>query len=101
MIRRPPRSTLFPYTTLFRSVLLTVLPHLADVPHEEESVDPHIKRQRRIDVLKFHQQKCIQTHEDYVEDETDKSHAIFGAQRLQGYRSMVANPAQHNGAESE
>src|SRR2546430_8534328 len=25
MIRRPPRSTLFPYTTLFRSVLLVVL----------------------------------------------------------------------------
>src|SRR2546422_7749383 len=24
MIRRPPRSTLFPYTTLFRSVLLDV-----------------------------------------------------------------------------
>src|SRR3712207_8712072 len=24
MIRRPPRSTLFPYTTLFRSTLLTV-----------------------------------------------------------------------------
>src|SRR2546429_6673477 len=24
MIRRPPRSTLFPYTTLFRSVLLKV-----------------------------------------------------------------------------
>src|SRR2546421_6201731 len=26
MIRRPPRSTLFPYTTLFRSTLLTVRP---------------------------------------------------------------------------
>src|SRR5258708_31091894 len=26
MIRRPPRSTLFPYTTLFRSVLLTQFP---------------------------------------------------------------------------
>src|SRR2546422_4462562 len=25
MIRRPPRSTLFPYTTLFRSLLLYVL----------------------------------------------------------------------------
>src|SRR2546422_4475065 len=25
MIRRPPRSTLFPYTTLFRSVALTAL----------------------------------------------------------------------------
>src|SRR2546430_13733865 len=24
MIRRPPRSTLFPYTTLFRSVTLTI-----------------------------------------------------------------------------
>src|SRR2546422_5106481 len=27
MIRRPPRSTLFPYTTLFRSVLNLVLAH--------------------------------------------------------------------------
>src|SRR5256885_12477920 len=26
MIRRPPRSTLFPYTTLFRSVELTLAP---------------------------------------------------------------------------
>src|SRR2546428_3960097 len=26
MIRRPPRSTLFPYTTLFRSVLLSLRP---------------------------------------------------------------------------
>src|SRR5258708_9599854 len=26
MIRRPPRSTLFPYTTLFRSQFLTTLP---------------------------------------------------------------------------
>src|SRR5256885_8017803 len=28
MIRRPPRSTLFPYTTLFRSAGLTVQPHI-------------------------------------------------------------------------
>src|SRR2546430_4882031 len=36
MIRRPPRSTLFPYTTLFRSkvenVLLLVFPELVEVP---------------------------------------------------------------------
>src|SRR2546426_3893023 len=39
MIRRPPRSTLFPYTTLFRSERAAVLParvglgeHAADVP---------------------------------------------------------------------
>src|SRR2546430_13159628 len=29
MIRRPPRSTLFPYTTLFRSLTLGDLPQLA------------------------------------------------------------------------
>src|SRR2546426_6001086 len=27
MIRRPPRSTLFPYTTLFRSSLIPALPY--------------------------------------------------------------------------
>src|SRR2546426_6466753 len=32
MIRRPPRSTLFPYTTLFRSVLVH--------PHQEVDVVP-------------------------------------------------------------
>src|SRR5256885_12187161 len=31
MIRRPPRSTLFPYTTLFRSVLLAAAVVRADV----------------------------------------------------------------------
>src|SRR3989475_9250443 len=30
MIRRPPRSTLFPYTTLFRSALARSLHELAD-----------------------------------------------------------------------
>src|SRR3712207_8047858 len=34
MIRRPPRSTLFPYTTLFRSVLLIfVMPAIFLLPY--------------------------------------------------------------------
>src|SRR3712207_7191083 len=37
MIRRPPRSTLFPYTTLFRSVL-----------HEHEGPVPLGREQRRV-----------------------------------------------------
>src|SRR3712207_7282040 len=48
MIRRPPRSTLFPYTTLFRSTLL-LTPHIhgrsganiaevSDLPGEENQV---------------------------------------------------------------
>src|SRR3989304_1910599 len=32
MIRRPPRSTLFPYTTLFRSVYLMIACHKALLP---------------------------------------------------------------------
>src|ERR1043165_8897954 len=59
MIRRPPRSTLFPYTTLFRSILH--LPHFTDplgelirVEMAEAAIDQSGKRtafeiqQRRI-----------------------------------------------------
>src|SRR5690625_7533862 len=44
MIRRPPRSTLFPYTTLFRSYSFA-LPHL-DHPGEqaEWSLEPYVDR---------------------------------------------------------
>src|SRR2546427_4457960 len=42
MIRRPPRSTLFPYTTLFRS-----LPAWCDSGHRERS--PERRRVRRRD----------------------------------------------------
>src|SRR3712207_7475659 len=37
MIRRPPRSTLFPYTTLFRSGVVSVGPI---EPSEEEAPEP-------------------------------------------------------------
>src|SRR5205814_5625134 len=43
MIRRPPRSTLFPYTTLFRSaadeVVITVEPDLANLRNAKNLVD--------------------------------------------------------------
>src|SRR2546422_2087128 len=55
MIRRPPRSTLFPYTTLFRSV--AVLRHAAmpvvgvltqaHVPDHEQLGDRPLQRPRR------------------------------------------------------
>src|SRR5256886_10387544 len=37
MIRRPPRSTLFPYTTLFRSIRILFLSDAAEIvlPHQE------------------------------------------------------------------
>src|SRR3712207_7366772 len=41
MIRRPPRSTLFPYTTLFRSILAVVMLTAAPACRSDRSpVDP-------------------------------------------------------------
>src|SRR3712207_8968921 len=65
MIRRPPRSTLFPYTTLFRSVsdgLGQVLRQVADGPvgvlawgddasHVDLPAEPHHVRRPRVRVL--------------------------------------------------
>src|SRR5947208_5090085 len=51
MIRRPPRSTLFPYTTLFRSGLSTAVgdeggfaPHLSSAEDALESISTAVER---------------------------------------------------------
>src|SRR2546430_11534004 len=52
MIRRPPRSTLFPYTTLFRSgdaVAPPVANALDDCRHEV--VDDRLQSNRRLELL--------------------------------------------------
>src|SRR2546430_11913769 len=42
MIRRPPRSTLFPYTTLFRSPVLHLAAARRDGPRADgKDADPH------------------------------------------------------------
>src|SRR3712207_7480351 len=46
MIRRPPRSTLFPYTTLFRSVQPTPLRH-ARKTHQNSPPPPQTHRPMR------------------------------------------------------
>src|SRR5438105_7063523 len=38
MIRRPPRSTLFPYTTLFRSLLAVIADQVAEYAHHGYAV---------------------------------------------------------------
>src|SRR3712207_7076695 len=44
MIRRPPRSTLFPYTTLFRSQVMDTLMYLTDVIGPRLTGSPQMKR---------------------------------------------------------
>src|SRR2546422_9040759 len=63
MIRRPPRSTLFPYTTLFRSLDLDLARHLIEhaagvadavrVPHQVDR-DPERDLLRRVDLVEVH-----------------------------------------------
>src|SRR5215510_15557256 len=55
MIRRPPRSTLFPYTTLFRSRTLPALLSLLEVLPEDSpfrTLDPSQRRQHTLQALK-------------------------------------------------
>src|SRR2546426_6359512 len=44
MIRRPPRSTLFPYTTLFRSARFAKLEIGAGKPFDADKLPPDLKQ---------------------------------------------------------
>src|SRR5256885_6326767 len=50
MIRRPPRSTLFPYTTLFRSVSAT-LKHASQPFHQPELIGVREQLVPRVDAM--------------------------------------------------
>src|SRR5260221_8138833 len=49
MIRRPPRSTLFPYTTLFRSISAALFAAAAAAADADESLSPWfaVRRDRK------------------------------------------------------
>src|SRR2546422_11673439 len=53
MIRRPPRSTLFPYTTLFRSLQianhLRVLPHITQNPDGADHLAVRVAQRRGVE----------------------------------------------------
>src|SRR2546429_6689442 len=65
MIRRPPRSTLFPYTTLFRSVEL--VPHRNLVARIEQVLFAHPLRRRDL-----HRSRQEVLHEDRSEEHTSE-----------------------------
>src|SRR5690554_7578297 len=64
MIRRPPRSTLFPYTTLFRSLELDLMNHhtLYCPFHLIESYDVRVHFLTRCNILLNPVSKSFQTH---------------------------------------
>src|SRR6266496_6317436 len=68
MIRRPPRSTLFPYTTLFRSVPSAA--RTAPSSRERDTVDPLSAELRRLHVT---DRKSTRLNSSHVEI----SYAVF------------------------
>src|SRR3712207_7018883 len=61
MIRRPPRSTLFPYTTLFRS----------DVAHEDGPRRGRGRREHRADPER-EDRGCLDAHRERSEEHTSE-----------------------------
>src|SRR3712207_7361572 len=73
MIRRPPRSTLFPYTTLFRS-MFDELPRRLD----QDAVAALLERDRivgRARVLSVHEDDMAQPLQDRKSTRLNSSHA--------------------------
>src|SRR2546425_4016605 len=66
MIRRPPRSTLFPYTTLFRSSLLLSAcgstPQAAGVSDAKERPDGGSEQSRRVQTTVANQKDRSEEH---------------------------------------
>src|SRR2546421_5400313 len=75
MIRRPPRSTLFPYTTLFRSQLFR---REAPVSHDLERARAvrlpfaHAHHQRRLAAGVVHDQRVVEHLEIRSEEHTSE-----------------------------
>src|SRR3712207_9172246 len=77
MIRRPPRSTLFPYTTLFRSDLSPLYPHLPRL--EELAIEAGDVTLGEIDLPSLHSLEIVtgglRRHVDRKSTRLNSSHA--------------------------
>src|SRR5260221_8800677 len=73
MIRRPPRSTLFPYTTLFRSDLEPLYAKFTSMSTEDMAKDPQAMA---IDERLF-MNNCAQCHGDRKSTRLNSSHTVI------------------------
>src|SRR2546430_6683007 len=78
MIRRPPRSTLFPYTTLFRSSFFQGLVEIDAVENDFRPISP---RRRDFDDGREHR------HDDH--HTKTQSHAVVGHARSEEHTSEL------------
>src|SRR5258708_10024562 len=78
MIRRPPRSTLFPYTTLFRSLFARVTGnHLARGARQElPNTESALSRMRRSIKGRFHEGNSRKRSEEHTSELQSPDHLV-------------------------
>src|SRR2546430_8182665 len=76
MIRRPPRSTLFPYTTLFRSVELGVADHRDALDRLDAVEDPLVVRCEEVDAAARLHGAEIERSEEHTSELQSQSNLV-------------------------
>src|SRR5690554_7157060 len=66
MIRRPPRSTLFPYTTLFRSTWLGA----------DDALEQATSGEQYATLLEMYEQGCILRSEEHTSELQSRPHLV-------------------------
>src|SRR3712207_5352451 len=106
MIRRPPRSTLFPYTTLFRSIMVRTFDHeeveelaeAAEVPVINGLTDTHHPCQALADLLTVREEfgRLEGVEISYIGDGNNVAHSLAIGCALTGASLTIAHPEGHD-----
>src|SRR5947209_17200245 len=88
MIRPPPRSTLFPYTTLFRSRGLLVTGRAVDLPGEIQAVD-ELGFERRVKLRRRRETKLDRKSTRLNSSHANISYAVFCLKKKITMKSKV------------
>src|SRR2546430_13168637 len=102
MIRRPPRSTLFPYTTLFRSVQVAREPREARARHvEPHPMSPleHVRRRIAADLVLGDLARLEQLRRDRKSTRLNSSHsqisyAVFCLKKKK-IKTLITHDTEH------
>src|SRR2546427_8300365 len=79
MIRRPPRSTLFPYTTLFRSRLAGRVGGDADQRVGTDQAARHVRRHRaaaQVDAVGADRERHVERSEEHTSELQSQSNLV-------------------------
>src|SRR2546427_5852580 len=96
MIRRPPRSTLFPYTTLFRSVDVRRLPEVgSDAELVGVGADPRERRLHRLlhDVAQLSGQRS-EEHTSELQSQSNLVCRLLLEKKKKEYKTIICR--QHH-----